>query len=404
MKFFLLVLLFFFKASLCIAEDAKKQLLSNKNSETLKTEVFSSKDYYFSKVVYKIGKKFNRKKISRKANFEAIDNFKEFILDLNFKDKKNTLNEWGANTYSKNLISIKNARKLRNIRKKDNYIVIYSFPKKEILINENHFQLNNIISYNSRNHFILPATERTKFLDKINFNDLNLLWKINLSKKQINLNNVLDYVNPIEYQKKLKEIYDLKKIKISYLNKLPSTKYIVTEFINNNNLSKFKKLTYMSSVCSHDTDFLNEIKKSGIVTIDKDILTNKSTLNAYVKLCNGFMSFDKKIVKEKSNKFLEIEKKFKSGNAKIIDEVRSLLEQYLVQNPLSFKAWNYLSAVLRFKKQFDLALIISRVEISIALNNNNLKYYNEALKSYSKAKLNLDKNLTDKQKQFLKSL
>ena len=111
-----------------------------------------------------------------------------------------------------------------------------------------------------------------------------------------------------------------------------------------------------------------------------------------------------KIVKEKSNKFLEIEKKFKSGNAKIIDEVHSLLEQYLVQNPLSFKAWNYLSAVLRFKKKFDLALVISRVEISIALNNNNLKYYNEALKSYSKAKLNLDKNLTDKQKQFLKSL
>ena len=141
-----------------------------------------------------------------------------------------------------------------------------------------------------------------------------------------------------------------------------------------------------------------------VTVIDKDILTNKSTLNAYVRLCNGFMSFDKKIVKEKSNKFLEIEKKFKSGNAKIIDEVRSLLEQYLVQNPLSFKAWNYLSAIMRYNKDFDRAHIISRVEIGIALTNKNKIQYVEALKSYVKSRIKVNKELNNAQKQFIKSI
>jgi len=59
---------------------------------------------------------------------------------------------------------------------------------------------------------------------------------------------------------------------------------------------------------------------------------------------------------------------------------------------------------LRFKQKFDLALITSRVEISLALNNNNVKQYNDALKSYSKARLNYDKKITNYQKQFLNNL
>ena len=118
MKFFVFLLIFFINTQVSYANSAKEQLLSVNNSETLKTKVFSSKDYYFSQVVYKIDKKFNRKKVSRKANFEAINNFKDFILDNNFKDKKIILNEWGGNSFSKNLISIKNARKLKSLRKK----------------------------------------------------------------------------------------------------------------------------------------------------------------------------------------------------------------------------------------------------------------------------------------------
>ena len=116
------------------------------------------------------------------------------------------------------------------------------------------------------------------------------------------------------------------------------------------------------------------------------------------------MSFDRKLFKKNTDGFGIIEKKFNSGNAKIINEVHNLLEQFIDKNPLYFRAWNYLSAILRYKKKFDLALIASRVEISIALSNNNIKQYNDALISYSKARLNLDKNITDYQRHFLKSL
>ena len=404
MKFFILVLLFFFNTQISLANNALKQYSSISKSEMFKTKIFSSKDYYFSQVVYETGKKFNRKKISRKAAFEAIENFKKFILDTNFKDKKTILNEWGANSYSKNLISIKKARKLKNLRKKNKFILVYSFPKKEIKINKNNFELNKIISFNTKNHFKLPETERSVFLKKINFNDIDLLWNISKSKRIINLNNVLGSVNPIEYQQKYEKIYNFNKIKISHLNILHSTKFIVTKFIKNNNLTELKKLIYMSSVCSHDSDFLNKIKEYGIITINKEILNYKSPVSVYVKLCNGFMSFDKNIVKKDIDSFAMIEEKFNSGNPKLIDEVHNLLEQYIDKNPISFKAWNYLSGILRYKKKFDKALIVSRVEISIALNNNNVKQYHEALKSYSKARLNYDKKITDYQRQFLKSL
>ena len=116
------------------------------------------------------------------------------------------------------------------------------------------------------------------------------------------------------------------------------------------------------------------------------------------------MNFDKKLVKIKIDEFNVIERKFKSGKVDEINNIHSLLEEHLNRNPLNFKAWNYLSAILRFKKKFDLALITSRVEISIALNNNNMKQYIEALKSYSKARLNFDKKITNYQKEFLKNL
>ena len=160
MNFFVFLLILLINTQTSYANSAKEQLLSVKNSETLKTNIFSSKDYYFSQVVYQIDKKFNRKKISRKANFESINNFKDFILDNNFKDKKIILNEWGGNSFSKNLITIKNARKLKNLRKKNKFIVVYAFPKKNIIINERNFKLNDLISFNTKNHFNLPETER----------------------------------------------------------------------------------------------------------------------------------------------------------------------------------------------------------------------------------------------------
>ena len=399
--FFLLSFLFFKNS---FAASPIEQFKEFDQLDISNTKIITTKDYYFSQVVYKLDKKFNRKKVSRKAIFESIDNFKEFIIANNTKDKKYILKDWGGKTYSKKIITIKNARKIKDIKKNKRYIVVYSFPKNQIFFNKKNFNLSNMISFNSQNHFNLPESERNVFLSKINLNDIELLWKIHKSKKTINLNNVIAYVDPIEYQKKLRSIYKFKNININHLNILPSTKFIVDDVIKNNDLKEIKKLTYMSSVCSHDQEFMNNIKRHGIITIDKDILRSQLPFSNYIKLCNGFMNFDKKLVKKKIDNFNVIEKKFKSGKVDEINNIHNLLEEHLNHNPLNFKAWNYLSAILRFKKKFDLALITSRVEISVALNNNNIKQYVEALKSYSKARLNFDKKITNYQKEFLKNL
>ena len=81
-----------------------------------------------------------------------------------------------------------------------------------------------------------------------------------------------------------------------------------------------------------------------------------------------------------------------------------MIEKTLSKSPFNFQLWNYYSACLRAKNKFKEALIVSRVEISIALQLNNDKMYNEALKSYSKSKIKTHKNFTKQQKEFLKSI
>ena len=59
-----------------------------------------------------------------------------------------------------------------------------------------------------------------------------------------------------------------------------------------------------------------------------------------------------------------------------------LLEKALSKSPFNFQLWNYYSACLRAKNKFKEALIVSRVEISIALQLNNHRMYAEALKTF----------------------
>ena len=92
------------------------------------------------------------------------------------------------------------------------------------------------------------------------------------------------------------------------------------------------------------------------------------------------------------------------GNVDELNNITKLLEYYIQKNPLKFKAWNYLSAIMRYNKDFDRAHIISRVEIGIALTNKNKTQYLEALKSYAKSRIKINKELNNSQKQFIKSI
>ena len=135
-----------------------------------------------------------------------------------------------------------------------------------------------------------------------------------------------------------------------------------------------------------------------------NILNQKSNFANYIKLCNGFMSFSNDFVNIKNDNFKIIEQKFNSGKVNELNNITKLLEYYIEKNPLKFKAWNYLSAIMRYKKDFYRAHIISRVEIGIALNNKNKIQYVEALKSYAKSRIKVNKKLNNTQKQFIKSI
>ena len=158
-----------------------------------------------------------------------------------------------------------------------------------------------------------------------------------------------------------------KDFNITNLNILPSTKSIVINYLKTNKLDPLQKLTIESSICSHDEVFKKPVKNN-IIVVKENILDHKSNFANYIRLCNGFVSFSNNFVNIKKDNFKIIEQKFNSGNVDELNNITKLIEYY-IQKTLKFKAWNYLSAIMRYNKDFDRAHIISRVKIGIALTN-----------------------------------
>ena len=368
------------------------------------TKIFETSSYYFSQVSFKWKKNSNRRVLSRNGILQSVSKFKNYFIKNKNISNLDNLSVWGSSEFIENKIVIKNSRKIEDRRYKDFYIVVFAFPKNGIIFNSEEININDLIAHNAKKHVSMHSSERKKFLQKLGLKDLELLWNISSEKEKINLNNVLADVNPIEYQKNLNFVYQLKKNKITNLNFLPSTKFVVTKYLKSNKLNELQQLTFQSSVCSHDKDFLTNLNKYKIFVFDKNILNLESNFTKYVRLCNGFLSFSNKLVHIKKDNFKAIEKKFMSGNVNEIKSITKSLEEYVIRNPLKFKAWNYLSAIMRYNKDFERAHIISRIEIGIALTNKNKMQYLEALKSYAKSRIKINKELNKYQTHFIKNI
>ena len=136
--------------------------------------------------------------------------------------------------------------------------------------------------------------------------------------------------------------------------------------------------------------------------IKKKILMGKSIILDTLINCKGFMRFEKNINISIYKEISKIDKMFSEG--KDLDGLIFLIEKTLSKSPSSFKLWNYYSACLRAKNKFQEALIVSRVELSIALQHNDKNRYNKALKSYSKSRINMLIDYNKEQKQFLNTI
>ena len=404
MKLFFILTLYILISKIAVADSFISKFIEIRNDDITSTKVFETNKYYFSQVSLKWNKKSNRRELSRNGILQAINNFKNYFIKKNDFPISKELKYWLSSGFIKNKLVIKTSKKIEDKRFKNFYVVVFAFPKKDIIFNSKEINLNNLIAYNAKEHMNFQPSEREKFLRKLGFKDLELLWSINREKRRLNLNNVLGKVDPIQYQQKLNVLSKNKDFNITNLNILPSTKSIVINYLKTNKLDPLQKLTIESSICSHDEVFLKNLTKNNIIVVKENILDQKSNFANYIRLCNGFVSFSNDFVNIKKDNFKIIEQKFNSGNVDELNNITKLLEYYIQKNPLKFKAWNYLSAIMRYNKDFDRAHIISRVEIGIALTNKNKIQYVEALKSYVKSRIKINKELNNAQKQFIKSI
>ena len=404
MIYFYVLLVFI---SLPFTSFAKNELsefnkIRNNNFEV--TKVFETNDFYFSQVSYDWKKKSNRKVLSRQGIVKSINMFKAHIFKSTEIPNSNKLENWGTSLYIKSKLKFTKSRKIEDRRYKNKYLVVFSFPKKNVNIKIDEINIGNMIASNAKNHSKLSKNERDKFLQKLGLKDLILLWNIHELDKKYNLINVLDKVNPIQYQKQIMDIIKIKNLNLSLLDKTPSFSYIIDNYLKNNKpTSKYEYLAVLSSKCAYDNDFRDNLIKNEIDTSKENYFSiGKSTILDSLSKCNGFLRFQKELSKPFSIDMSKIDNQFSQG--KDLEGIISSIEKALSKSPLTFKLWNYYSACLRAKKLYKEALFVSRVEISIALQLNNMSQYTEALKSYSLSKIKILTNYNKQQKQFLETV
>ena len=404
MIYFYVLLVFI---SLPFTSFAKNELsefnkIRNNNFEV--TKVFETNDFYFSQVSYDWKKKSNRKVLSRQGIVKSINMFKAHIFKSKEIPNSNKLKNWGTSLYIKSKLDFTKSRKIEDRRYKNKYLVVFSFPKKNVNFKIDEINIGNMIAFNAKNHTKLSKNERDKFLQKLGFKDLVLLWNIYELDKKYNLINVLDKVNPIQYQKQIMDIIKIEKPNLSLLDKTPSFSYIIDNYLKNNKpTSKYEYLAVLSSKCAYDNDFRDNLIKNEIDTSKENYFSiGKSTVLDSLSKCNGFLRFQKELSKPFSIDMSKIDNQFSQG--KDLEGIILRIEKALSKSPLTFKLWNYYSACLRAKKLYKEALFVSRVEISIALQLNDMSQYTEALKSYSLSKIKILTNYNKQQKQFLETV
>ena len=200
------------------------------------------------------------------------------------------------------------------------------------------------------------------------------------------------------------DIIKIKNLNLSLLDKTPSFSYIIDNYLKNNKpTSKYEYLAVLSSKCAYDNDFRDNLIKNEIDTSKENYFSiGKSTILDSLSKCHGFLRFQKELSKPFSIDMSKIDNQFSQG--KDLEGIILRIEKALSKSPLTFKLWNYYSACLRAKKLYKEALFVSRVEISIALQLNNMSQYTEALKSYSLSKIKILTNYNKQQKQFLETV
>ena len=112
-----------------LASNFKNEFEKVRNNDVKNSKVFETKNFYFSQIIYEWEKGSSRKLLSRQGMLDSINQFKSFVVDNSKSFKKNQVS-------NKSKLKFKNSRKIEDRRFKDKYIVVFAFPKKELVFNK----------------------------------------------------------------------------------------------------------------------------------------------------------------------------------------------------------------------------------------------------------------------------
>jgi len=114
-----------------LASNIKNEFEKVRNNDVKNSKVFETKNFYFSQIIYEWEKGSSRKLLSRQGMLDSIKQFKSFFINTS-----KSFNKKEINVSNKSKIKFKNSRKIEDRRLKDKYIVVFAFPKKELVFNK----------------------------------------------------------------------------------------------------------------------------------------------------------------------------------------------------------------------------------------------------------------------------
>ena len=131
-KIFLILIFLIFNFS-SLASNIKNEFEKVRNNDVKNSKVFETKHFYFSQIVYEWEKGSSRKFLSRQGMLDSIKQFKSFFI---YTSK--SFNKKEIKVSNKSKLNFKNSRKIEDRRFKDKYIVVFAFPKKELVFKKHN--------------------------------------------------------------------------------------------------------------------------------------------------------------------------------------------------------------------------------------------------------------------------
>ena len=131
MKKILIIFIFVIFNFSGLASTIKIEFEKVRNNDFKNSKVFETKNFYFSQIIYEWRKGSSRKLLSRQGMLDSIKQFRSYVINTSKSFRKKQIQ-----VSNKLKLKVKNSRKIEDRRFKDKYIVVFAFPKKELVFNK----------------------------------------------------------------------------------------------------------------------------------------------------------------------------------------------------------------------------------------------------------------------------